>query len=282
MVNLTPPTSPEMSPPGILDTHIHLWPGTAVSPADHGWMTPGHALAKRHGIADYTAITSSTSPIQPAGFIYVETDRYLPAPRPQASQSAAGPDSIQALSIWANEPLEELKFLRRMVEETPNEGDGFAASQGAAMLGCVVWAPFLLAPSLFDAYLRMAEEVSGPRLWERVVGFRYLLQGRGEDAVRQLVQNEDWIGNIAALRKGRGGKGWTFDVGADAHRDGAEVIEVVADMVEKVRAVERESPELGSVRFVLGGYRLVCLIFETLGWQPWRGSGRTSLHCLLS
>ena len=231
-------------------------------------MTPGHALAKRHGITDYAAITSSTSPIQPAGFIYVETDRFLPAPHPQASQSAAGPDRPQALEIWANEPLEELKFLRRIVDERPNEGDGFAAGQGAAMLGCVVWAPFLLAPSLFDAYLSIAEEVSGPRLWERVVGFRYLLQGRGEDDVRQLVQSGDWIRNVAALRKGRGGRGWTFDVGVDAHRDGVEVVEVVADMVEKVRAVERESPELGSVRFVLGEYRLVCLIFGALGWPP--------------
>lgn len=243
-----------MASPKMLDTHIHLWPGTSVSPTNHGWMTPGHFLAKRHGISDYNDVTS-TSSIQPSGFIYVETDRYLPdiykdelsdITRNEGRHAAA-----QKLAKWAQEPLEELKFLRRIAEGKPEEGDGFEPTDSSKMVGCVIWAPFHLPTELFDIYLEIAEEVSGPRLWQRVVGFRYLMQAiTDETTLRTLLESQDWLHNILRLRSGRSGKGWAFDIGVDSHGVGVWQVEAAADMVKKVRAMEGERKE-GRVRFVL-------------------------------
>ncbi|KAF2182536.1 hypothetical protein K469DRAFT_690664 [Zopfia rhizophila CBS 207.26] len=249
------------NPSNLLDTHIHLWPGTSVSPTNHGWMTPGHQLAKCHGISDYMSTTQRTSLVQPSGFVYVETDRYLPSPAPSISSQEVEAIKTQnegvegkarkKLEQWAHEPLEELKFLRRVVEGTPSEGDGFKVGDGEKMKGCVIWAPFHLPAPLFDLYLSIVEEVAGKKMWERVVGFRYLLQGIKEEAeMRKVVKSPDWLANLLALRKGRGGKGWTFDIGIDAHSGGVWQVEVAADMVEKIRKEEGDGRD-GRVKFIL-------------------------------
>jgi L-rhamnono-1,4-lactonase len=242
----------------ILDTHIHLWPSTSISPTNHGWMTPGHRLAKRHGISDYHTATSS-SPVKPAAFIYVETDRYLPAPRPEITEEeledARTRDDYQVttqkLANWAHEPLEELRFLRRIMEGKPEEGDGLQPGDGDKMVGCVIWAPFHLPAALFDFYMGIAEQVAGRQLWQRVVGFRYLVQGiKDETTFRQLVGSENWLRNILRLRSGRGGRGWAFDIGVDTHGSGVWQVEAAADMVEKIRTMEADAAD-GRVTFVL-------------------------------
>ena len=214
---------------------------------------PTHFLAKRHGISDYKAVTQF-SPAGSAlnGFVYVETDRYLPSKTPDVNSDSSKEEVEKALREWAKVPLEELGFLRRVVEESPQEGDGFEKGDGEAMKGAVVWAPFHLSSSLFQAYLAIAEEAAGSKLWERVVGFRYLLQGKEEGEVKKLVSSEEWVDNIAALGKGRGGKGWAFDVGVDIHRDGPEPLGSVGEMILRVR--EREAKDgkgTQPVRFVL-------------------------------
>ncbi|KAL7780431.1 hypothetical protein CFE70_010454 [Pyrenophora teres f. teres 0-1] len=106
-----------MAPQQILDTHIHLWPSTATSSSNHSWMTRGNILAKRHGISDYLAITSPP----PQGFIYVETDRRLPSTEPNIPDSASSSEIRKELELWAKEPLDELRFLRRIAEGTPKK-----------------------------------------------------------------------------------------------------------------------------------------------------------------
>ncbi|KAF1993935.1 hypothetical protein P154DRAFT_47590 [Amniculicola lignicola CBS 123094] len=240
-------------PPKLLDTHIHLWPSTSTTPLNHAWMTPGFPLAKRHGITDYLS-TTTTSPIQPSSFIYIETDRYLPTPTPPISLSDLPEKTdhvLRELEKWAHEPLQELRFLRRMVEGTFQNGDGFNPQDGGKMAGCVIWAPFHLPSVFFRLYLERAERVAGPALWERVVGFRYLLQGiKQEEELRRLVESEAWLTNLASLRTGRAGKGWTFDIGVDAHSGGVWQLEVVADMVDRIRGIEGNG-EQGRVTFVL-------------------------------
>lgn len=224
-------------------------------------MKPGHFLAKGHGISDYEAVTSKST-VQPKGFIYVETDRYLPAPKPDIPYKdfeEAVTDSTKQLSIhkklenWAKEPLEELRFLRRIVEGTPKDGDIFLPGDGDKMSGCVVWAPFHLPHELFETYLQLAEDISGPRLWQRIVGFRYLVQGiREENTIRRLLESQEWLQNILRLRSGRGGKGWSFDIGIDTHGGGVWQAEAAADMVEKVRHLEKEGDvDAEKVRFIL-------------------------------
>jgi L-rhamnono-1,4-lactonase len=238
----------------ILDSHIHLWPSTAITSTDHGWMTdPSHLLVKRHGISDYKAVAAS-SPAGSAltGFIYVETDRYLPSKTPDIRPIAGEEEVKKKLREWAKAPLQELEFLRRIVEESPLEGDGFDKGEGERMKGAVVWAPFNSSTPAFKTYLKIAEEVAGPRLWEKIVGFRYLLQGKAEGEVKSLVSSADWVENIIHLGKGRGGRGWAFDVGVDIHRDGTDPLDAVGEMILNVR--EKEA-QIGSgaqpVRFVL-------------------------------
>ncbi|KAF3041701.1 hypothetical protein E8E12_005767 [Didymella heteroderae] len=243
-----------MPPSRILDSHIHLWPSTATTSEDHGWMTdPSHILVKRHGISDYKAVTaSSPAGSALAGFIYVETDRYLPSKTPAISSRASEEEVEKKLREWAKAPLQELEFLRRIVEESPQEGDGFRQGEGEMMKGAIVWAPFNVSTSAFNAYLKIAEEVAGPRLWDKIAGFRYLLQGKEEGEVKSLVSSDGWIENIVSLRKGRGGKGWAFDVGVDIHRDGTDPLVAVGEMILKVREREAGNRSGGQpVRFVL-------------------------------
>ncbi|KAH7394429.1 hypothetical protein BKA66DRAFT_300402 [Pyrenochaeta sp. MPI-SDFR-AT-0127] len=236
-----------MAPSRILDSHIHLWPSTATTSSNHAWMTEGHQLARRHGIADYKAVANP----KPSGFVYVETDRYLPSTSPEIDAGDSEESRKRKLAEWAKEPLEEVKFLRRIVEDKSQEGDGFESGDGDLFKGAVIWAPFHLPPTLFSDYLNLAEQTSGPALWQRVAGFRYLLQGKGEGEVKRLVESEDWLNNIVPLRNGRDGKGWVFDVGIDTHRDGVEQAEHVGAMINEVRKREEASSQHGHVRFVL-------------------------------
>ncbi|KAF1943514.1 hypothetical protein EJ02DRAFT_433090 [Clathrospora elynae] len=215
-----------MPPSRILDSHIHLWPATACAATNHGWMTPSHQLAKRHGIEDYVKVTG---PRPEGGFVYVETDRYLASLEPELKDGQGEEEEWRRkIAEWAKEPLEEVKFLRRIVEGKGEEGDGFADADvdgdedgdGGLMKACVVWAPFHLGPALFSTYLSIAEEVAGPRLWRRVVGLRYLLQGKAAGEVKAL--------------------------------DGVEPLEAVGEMMERVRMWEAKSQLPGNpVKFII-------------------------------
>ena len=220
-------------------------------------MTPGHHLSKRHGISDYLAITSP----QPAGFIYVETDRYLPSAEPSIADSDSNEEVKEKLRAWAKEPLEEVKFLRRIVEGRPDEGDGFSPEESGKMKGCVVYAPFHLSPRVFNVYLDLVKEAAGPALWKCIKGWRYLLQGKGQGVVEQmLAENEEaWVSNLLGLKGlGEGCQAWCFDVGVDNHRDGTGPMEAVGELIRAVRAREDEDEggdrEGRRVKFVLSTY----------------------------
>jgi hypothetical protein len=214
-------------------------------------MSPGHPLAKRHGISDYLAITSP----QPTGFIYVETDRYLPSAEALDTKESDSDEDVKAkLRTWAKEPLDELRFLARIVEGTPEEGDGFEESEAGKMKGCVIYAPFHCTPRVFNAYLHVAKEVAGTRLWQRVKGFRYLLQGKGDGVVSNMLQQneESWVQNLCALKElGGGCEAWCFDVGVDTHRDGEEPMKAVGKLIAAVRQYEEKEGHKNRVKFVL-------------------------------
>lgn len=221
-------------------------------------MTRGNFLAKRHGISDYLAITSPP----PQGFIYVETDRRLPSAEPSISDSNTSESEIRKeLESWVKEPLDELRFLRRMAEGTPDEGDGFwGQEEWGRMFGCVIYAPFHLEPRVFDVYMTVAKEVAGEKLWSKVVGFRYLLQGKGEGAVSKMLQERGgwWTSNLCSLKALQGtSEAWCFDVGVDTHRDGVEPMEAVAGLIKRIRAHEdREDASGKRVKFVLSKFLL--------------------------
>jgi L-rhamnono-1,4-lactonase len=222
-------------------------------------MIPGHFLQKQHGISDYNTATSA-SQVQPSGFIFVETDRYLPIPKLDIGEdqiTLIGKDEelkkavSQKLEKWAHEPFEELRFLRRIVEAKPEDGDGFTQEDSGKMVGCVIWAPFHLSTELFELYLQIAEQVAGPRLWPKVVGFRYLVQGISEkQSMFNLVLSKNWLQNVLKLRSGRDGKGWAFDIGIDMHRGGAWQADAATNMIDVIRKLEGDGTN-GRVKFIL-------------------------------
>jgi hypothetical protein len=216
-------------------------------------MKPDHILTKRHGISDYLAVAPAA-----AGFIYVETDRYLPSALPSINVSEEDEEVAEKkIREWAHEPLEEIRFLRRIVEGTATESeDGVQQGQQGKLKGVVLYAPLPISTQLFKTYLHIARDTAGPALWAKVVGFRYLLQGKVDGEVERLVSSEDWLSNMLELGKSEayGGKkgGWAFDVGADVNRDGVDGLIAVGKMVGEVRRRERERSEtVEPVRFVL-------------------------------
>ncbi|KAL1612834.1 L-rhamnono-gamma-lactonase [Paraconiothyrium brasiliense] len=216
----------------ILDSHIHLWPSTATSSTDHGWMTPDLFLAKLHGIQEYDAATAS-APVQPFGFVYVETDRYLPSTFLSINSDSSLEEQSERMRDWARAPLQELEFLRRLVEGKVQEGDGASKEDGERLKGLVIWAPFNLPSELFEIYLGLARQKLGEDAWKHVVGFRYLLQGRRAEQVRSIIGDTDFISNVRVACE-KGPKRLAFDVGVDAHRDGIETLEAVSKLIEGV------------------------------------------------
>jgi L-rhamnono-1,4-lactonase len=165
---------------------------------------------------------------------------------------------------WAQEPLSELKFLRRIVERCPQDGDGFTPENAEKMKGCVVYAPFHLPPRLFNAYMVLAREIAGPELWRRVKGWRYLLQGKGEGVVAKMLEEdeESWVQNLCSLKGlGEGCRAWCFDVGVDNHRDGVGPMEAVGRLIRKIRKREEDEGHEVRVRFVLSMCLFACLFF---------------------
>lgn len=194
-------------------------------------MTEGHFLAKPHLLSTYQGVANDS---RVKGVIYVETDRTIPSVPPpftgQHPDQSAGDEKLMVrtnMQAWGHEVFEEIRFLRSIVEKGGDEAE--------LLKGVVLYAPMQFPAKVFDMYLSIAEEVAGPGLWERVVGFRYLLQGKKEGEVEKLVSSEEWIGNLITLGEGRGGKGWTFDVGIDINRDGESGLGSVKSMIEEVR-----------------------------------------------
>ncbi|PSN67116.1 hypothetical protein BS50DRAFT_382998 [Corynespora cassiicola Philippines] len=266
-----------MAPSRVLDSHIHLWPATATSDQNHAWMRAGHFLSKQHGIQQYQhASSSGAGGRSPDAFLYVETDRRLDGDAPAlppaaASASASAAQTRDALLAWAQEPIHELRFLRRMLDgDSPEEGDGYAPADARSMAGVVVWAPLHLPTPLLETYLLEAERVMGPRAWSRVVGVRYLLQGPRSGMVAGLAASEAWYANLLLL----GRRGWAVDVGVDTHRDGVETLELSVKMIQRVRERERERAGEGEgapVRFVLNH---LCKPDLSEGAAGWASFGR--------
>ena len=203
-------------------------------------MNAGDLLTKQHILSDYrhaarqdpTADDSSASQVR--GIVYLETDRrLLPA-------SADTP-----LEEWALQPLEEIKFLRSIVN-----GE-YGARDAQMLLGLVPWAPVDREVGVFERWLNLAEETAGPETWRRVKGFRFLLQGITDRAVfEDLVLGEGFVAVLKSFRDK--GRRFSFDVGVDQHSGGVWQLETVAQAIEKVHAgVEDEEQK---TVFVLSMY----------------------------
>ncbi|KAK5121331.1 hypothetical protein LTR85_005497 [Meristemomyces frigidus] len=204
-----------MAPQGIIDSHVHLWPKETSSEDSHAWMTPADMpLAKPHLLNDYYQASKQEGASDPDvvvnGVVYIETDvRY---DRPNGD-----------ISTWAKGTLDEILFLRDIVEGRYGERDG------GVLLGLVPWAPMDQPTSVLTEYLVLAKDMAGPQAWPRVKGFRFLLQAIVEQPkFEKLTSSTDFIANLKLLGK----RGFSFDVGVDQHSGGVWQLEAMAKAME--------------------------------------------------
>ncbi|KAG9639385.1 hypothetical protein KCU64_g13421, partial [Aureobasidium melanogenum] len=197
----------------ILDSHIHLWPALAADANGHAWMNdPDFLLSKQHILSDYTTASSS---YPPTGVIYVETDRRLQDP------------SSSSLQTWAAEPIKELQFLRSIVE------GAYGAEASNLLQGIVAWAPVDQGPAVFSQWLDVAEKTTGSKTWERVKGFRFLLQAiTDKTEFENLVLSNDFISILKSFSQRE--KRFTFDVGIDQRSGGTWQLETFTKVLEKL------------------------------------------------
>ncbi len=219
----------------ILDSHVHLWAKWAANSEHHAWMTPDSHLAQQYSMAQYRKVTSAPETHRVVGFVYIETDcRVEP---PQWVTSAA---DERRPEVYALRAIDEMRFLRRLVEGTPAPGDGFTASDGDLLKGIVAWAPIDRGADAFLAYVAAAREAAGAETWEMVKGFRFLLQGMDQPELRVLVDDEGVHEVLGSF-----GEVWCFDIGVDQRQGGMWQLEMTAELIRRVR--ERG----GEVTFIL-------------------------------
>lgn len=242
-----------MAPIAILDSHIHLWPDSMSNEDGHAWMTRGMPLAKQHVLPDYYKASqkedTSNSPNETVveGVVYVETDVRYETPSGK-------------LANWAKGPLDEIAFLRGIVE-----GEG--GNRDSEMLkGIVAWAPMDQTPAVLEEWLNIAEKTAGPKTWAKFRGFRFLLQSVQDKAKFDgLVHSKDFIQNLRIL----GDKGFAFDIGVDQRSGGIWQLEEVCKAMKTAHeGVSRER----KVTFVIN--HLCKPDFEAKGepFSRWQGA----------
>jgi L-rhamnono-1,4-lactonase len=181
-------------------------------------MTPGMLLATQHILPDYYQASqqssNETDDVKVDGVVYVETDRRYDAPSGD-------------LTHWARNPLDEIKFVRSIVEGEYGERDS------RMLQGIVLWAPMNQSHTVLRNWLHLAEQTAGVETWKRVKGFRFLLQAiHDHDKFKELVLGEDFLANLKTL----GEHGLSFDVGVDQHSGGPWQLELVHMAMQQAHA----------------------------------------------
>ncbi|KAK3633912.1 L-rhamnono-gamma-lactonase [Elasticomyces elasticus] len=205
-----------MAPQPIIDSHIHLWPQEMSNEASHAWMTPPDMpLAKQHLLKDYYAVAdqthSSDADVVVRGVVYVETDVRYGEPNGDVAS-------------WTKGPLDEISFLRNVVE-------GHYGGRDTEMLVALVpWAPMDQPTHILEEYLKLAEERAGSQTWQRVKGFRFLLQFYTDQSkFRVVVLSSNFIANLKLLGK----RGFSFDIGVDQHSAGIFQLEIMSKAMHR-------------------------------------------------
>ena len=238
-----------MSSHRIIDSHIHIWPPETSNEDEHAWMTPDMPLARPHLLSDYDKASDEV-----AGVIFVETDVRYESPSDE-------------LAVWAKGPLDEIAFLRDVVEG--HYGD--RSSQ--LLLGLVPWVPMHQPTSVLQEYLALAEQRAGPETWKRVKGFRFLLQSIPDrQSFEKLVFSDYFIGNLKVL----GERNLSFDVGVDQHSGGSWQLEAMARAMELAHV---GVPQEKQVVFIINHLCKPDFVRESAAFDKWREATTAMSKC---
>jgi L-rhamnono-1,4-lactonase len=211
----------------ILDSHIHLMPGFGMggfSPTEYKAAVATSQSSIKVRSLEYPSLLNYSSPdsspglatkYQVDGFVYVETNRGV----------RAGKEIAQ----WASEPLKELAMLKRIVEGTPQTGEG-TVGDGRLVKGIVAWAPIDRGFQTFQDYIAIAQKTAGKETWSRVKGFRFMLEMLFTEArFKTVLEDPQTIRTLASF-----GETWAFDVGVNTHNGGVWQLERAATFIEAV------------------------------------------------
>jgi L-rhamnono-1,4-lactonase len=211
----------------VIDTHIHLWPDTALSTLN--WCTPDHDLWVEHSVQKYlsavssisTSISDAKKEIDPyattaftlKGFIFVESDR----------KSSLDPPGDGPGEGWSY-PLEEVSFVADIAAPE--------AEHAQFCLGMVPWAPIPSGSSAMSDYyiqvLLRTQGVGDVRGKSVIKGFRYLLQDKqpGTMLSDRFVESLKWMGH----------QHLSFDLGIDMRSGGPQQLNEAIEMMRRVNA----------------------------------------------
>ncbi|KAI1764130.1 amidohydrolase 2 [Hypoxylon sp. FL1150] len=192
----------------IIDAHIHLYPESEVDTL--AWCTPDHPLRKQHSLDEYKAASAGSSP--PKGFIFLEADR--------KNDLAAGEKDGSGWEF----PLQEVAWLRRIATGQPRPGEGHAADDASLCAAYVPWAPLPSGAAVMERYIDAVKKEAGDS-WDKVKGFRYLLQ----DKPSGTMLTDKFIESLRLL----GRRGFVFDLGVDQHNRGRAQLEEVVEMIDR-------------------------------------------------
>jgi len=186
----------------LIDSHIHLWPESELETL--AWYTTDSPLGGRRSVEEFRTTTGSD--INLKGFVFIEADR-----------------KNDESKDW-NAPLQEVDWVRRIAAGQPKEGEGHSADDAKLCLAIIPWAPVVLGVDQLEKYITAVENAAGPA-WNKVKGFRYLLQ----DKPNGTALGDDFIAGLKLL----GRKGLVFDVGVDQHRRGRLQLEELVEMIDR-------------------------------------------------
>jgi L-rhamnono-1,4-lactonase len=218
-----------MSTAPMIDSHIHLYPESEIPTL--AWCNPDHPLAAQRSIEEYNAATGVPESL--AGFIFIETDR-------KNDLDAGAKDG----SGWKY-PLMEVSWVKRIALGQPKQGEGHTKEDAKACLAIVPWAPIPSGVEIMKRYLDLVEEAAGES-WEKVKGFRFLLQ----DKPNGTMLEDDFIESLKLL----GRRGFIFDLGVDHHRRGKKQLD---ETVEMIGRAHEGVPEEDKVTFIISKSTLI-------------------------
>jgi L-rhamnono-1,4-lactonase len=202
----------------IVDSHIHLFPASHLPTL--AWYTPDGPLSAQHSVDEYkhaSSIASKSEAKDIRGFIFLETDR-ISSVAERGTENDPQPGWIHA--------LDEVSFLTRIATGDPIPTEGHSSTDKNLCLGIVPWAPIPGGRDVVSRYMDMVKERTGPEVWKKVCGVRYLVQDKSAGVMLDagFVDTLRWLGE----------RGFAFDLGVDARQGGLEQLREAVKMMGRV------------------------------------------------
>ena len=119
----------------------------------------------------------------------------------------------------------EVAWIRRVATGNPKDGEGHEKEDAKLCLAIVPWAPVPMGVEDMKKWVAEVKKVAGPEVFEKIRGFRYLVQDKpkGTMLTKGFIEALRWMGK----------EGYAFDLGVDQKSGGRWQLEEAVEMMEK-------------------------------------------------